>query len=141
MKKITNEIKVRLIANNDSPQIARSTISAFIESEKPSVEELGDIRCSINEAIVNCVIHAYKQTSNKNYIYISARLYDNGEFSIEISDNGCGFDTAIFARAEKGVGFVIMQNFMDSVCVKSKVGKGTTVLMRKRLTNRGEAEK
>ena len=135
MKKITNEIKVRLIANNDSPQIARGTISAFFENENPSVEEIGDIRCSVSEAVVNCVIHAYKEPSDKNFIYISARLYDNNEFSIEISDNGCGFDTAIFARAEKGFGFVVMQNFMDSVAVKSKIGKGTTVLMRKRLRN------
>ena len=135
MKKITNEIKVRLIANNDSLQVARGTISAFLENENPSVEEIGDIRCSINEAIANCVMHAYKQTTNKNYIYISARLYDNGEFSIEISDNGCGFDTSIFAkpRVEKGFGYVVMKSFMDSVDIKSKIGKGTTVLMRKRL--------
>ena len=135
MRKITHEIKMRLIANNDSPQIARGTISTFLESENPSVEEVGDIRCSINEAIANCVVHAYKQTTNKNFIYISARIYDNGEFSIEISDNGCGFDTSIFARprVEKGFGYVVMKNFMDSVSIKSKIGKGTTVLMRKRL--------
>lgn len=133
MRKITNEIKVRLIANNDSPQIARGIISVFIESAKPSAEELCDIRCSTNEAIVNCVMHAYKQTSDKNYIYISARLYENGEFSIEISDNGCGFDKALIGRYKNQVGFVVMREFMDSVEVKSKIGKGTTVLMRKRL--------
>jgi stage II sporulation protein AB (anti-sigma F factor) len=131
---------MRLIANNDSPQVARGTISVFLENENPSVEEIGDIRCSINEAIMNCVMHAYKQTTNKNYIYISARLYENGEFSIEISDNGCGFDTTQIVEHEDKVGFVIMRNFMDSVDIKSKIGKGTTVLMRKRLMKRGEAE-
>ena len=133
MKKITNEIKVRLIANNDSPRVASGTISAFLENENPSVEELCDIRCSINEAIVNCVMHAYEQTTNKNFIYISARIYDNGEFSIEISDNGCGFDTARIGKHENEIGFVVMRNFMDSVDIKSEIGKGTTVLMRKRL--------
>lgn len=133
MKKQINEIKVRLIANNECAEIARGIISAFLAPENPSIETLSDIRCVVSEAMANCVIHAYKEPSDKNFVYISARLYDNHEFSVEISDNGCGFDTSIFARAEKGFGFVVMQNFMDSVGVKSKIGKGTTVLMRKRL--------
>ena len=143
MKKITNEIKVRITANANSEKIARVIVSAFLESENPTVEELGDIRCSVSEAVDNCVSHAYKDTSDKNYIYISARVYDNGKFSIEIADNGCGFDniewhtepmhtTASLGR-HHGMGFTIMQSFMDSVDIKSKIGKGTTVLMRKRL--------
>ena len=92
MKKILNEIKVRITANANSEKIARGIVSAFIESENPTVDEIGDIRCSVSEAVDNCVSHAYKDTSDKNYIYISARVYDNGEFSIEIADNGCGFD-------------------------------------------------
>jgi stage II sporulation protein AB (anti-sigma F factor) len=91
----------------------------------------------------NCVSHAYKQPSEKDYIYLSARLYDNGEFSIEISDNGCGFDnvqwhiepmhTTSSSNEHCGMGFTVMQSFMDSVDVKSKIGKGTTILMRKKL--------
>lgn len=143
MKKITNEIKVRITANANSEEIARSIVSAFLESENPTVEELGDIRCAVSEAVDNCVSHAYKEPSEKDYIYISARIYHNGEFSIEVSDNGCGFDniewytepmhTTASLDGHSGMGFTIMQTFMDSVDVKSKVGKGTTVLMRKRL--------
>ena len=138
MKKRKNEIKLRLIANNNSPQIARGIITAFLESENPASDELADIRCSIDEAVVNCIMHAYKNPSDKNFIYISARLYDNGEFSIEISDNGCGFDTARIGEHKNEMGFVVMQNFMDSVDIKSKIGKGTTVLMRKKLTRESE---
>lgn len=134
MKKITNEIKVRIMANVNSEKIARSIVSAFLESENPTVAELGDIRCAVSEAVTNCVVHAYKEPNDKDYIYLSARIYDNREFSIEVSDNGCGFDTLIFSRCENGFGFKVMQTFMDSVGVKSKVGKGTTVLMRKRLS-------
>lgn len=148
MKLIKNEIKVRLIANNNSPQNARGIITAFLESENPASYELADIRCSVDEAVSNCVAHAYKESSGENYIYLSARLYNNGEFSIKISDNGCGFDnvqwhiepmhTTASLDVHSGMGFTIMQTFMDSVDVKSKIGKGTTVIMRKKLTRESE---
>ena len=133
MKKIKNEIKLRLIANNYCEKIARGCITAFLLQENPTTEDLSDIRCAASEAVANCVIHAYKEPSDNNFIYISERLYDNGEFSIEISDNGCGFDTARIGENKNEIGFTAMRSFMDSVDIKSKIGKGTTVLMRKRL--------
>lgn len=140
MKNIINEIKVRITVNNYCTEIARSVITSFLAPYNYALDKLADIRCSVNEAVANCIIHAYKEPSAKDYIYLSARLYDNDEFSIEVSDNGCGFDTSIFARNEKGMGFLIMQTFMDSVGVKSKIGKGTTVLMRKNLANESEGK-
>lgn len=138
MKKRLNEIKVRLIANNYCAEISRSVVTAFLAPHNYSLSELADIRCSVSEAVANCVMHAYKQTSDKNYIYISARLYDNGKFSIEISDNGLGFDTAKIGEHKNEMGFIVMDAFMDSVDIKSKIGKGTTVLMRKRLSKESE---
>lgn len=138
MKNIINEIKVRITINNYCTEIARSVITSFLAPYNYPPYELADVRCSVGEAVANCAIHAYKVSSEKDYIYISARLYDNNKFSIEISDNGCGFDTSIFARNEKGMGFFVMQNFMDSVSVKSKIGKGTTVLMRKSFNKESE---
>ncbi len=150
MKKITNEIKIRITANVHSDDIARDIVTAFLKPENPTVEDLGDIRCAVSEAVNNCVSHAYKELNGKDYIYISARLYDNREFSIEISDNGCGFDdvqwyteplhTTARTNGHSGMGFTIMQCFMDSVSVKSKIGKGTTVLMRKRFTESEDTE-
>ena len=148
MKKRINEIKVRFIANTKSEEIARGIMSALLGCENITVEELGDIRCAVSEAVNNCVSHAYKEPSNNNLIYISARLYDNHEFSVEISDNGCGFDniqwhiepmhTTAISNEHCGMGFVVMKSFMDRVDVKSKIGKGTTVLMRKKLTSGSE---
>ena len=93
--------------------------------------------------MTNCIVHAYRDRKQEEigYIYISVRLYDVREISIEISDNGCGIDDVERARTpfyttgpegeRCGMGFLVMESFTDSLTVKSRVGKGTTVLMRK----------
>ena len=141
MKKIINEMKLRLPAISINESVARSVISSFFAELNPTVEELADVRCAVSEAVTNCIVHAYPNSSEGKFIYISARLYEPAEISVEISDNGCGiedvekamspsFTTA--AEAERcGMGFLVMQSFTDSLTVKSKPGRGTTVLMRK----------
>ena len=142
MKKIINEMKLRLPAISLNESVARSVISSFFAEINPSVEELADIRCAVSEAVTNCIVHAYRgrEDSAGNYIYISARLYTPAEISVEISDNGCGIEDVAeamrpsFTTGESdrcGMGFLVMQSFTDSLTVKSKVGRGTTVLMRK----------
>ena len=145
MKRIINEMKLRLPAKSVNEAVARSVISAFTAQLDPTVEELGDIRCAVSEAVTNCIVHAYKSLSDGEvgYIYISVRLYDTREVSVEISDNGCGIADVALARTPMfttggsdercGMGFLVMESFMDSLSVKSKLGKGTTVLMRKNL--------
>lgn len=133
MKKIKNEIKIRLNANADCREIASGCITAFLSQENPTSNELADIRCAVGEAIANAYIHAYKKTSGRNFIYLSARLYENYAFTVEISDNGCGFDLERIGEDKSEMGFCVMRNFMDSIDVKSKIGKGTTVLMKKQL--------
>ena len=122
---------------------ARSVISVFAAELDPTVEELGDIRCAVSEAVTNCIVHAYKGAERVGYIYISARLYDTREITVEISDNGCGIEDVELARTPSystgeslercGMGFLVMESFTDSLTVKSKPGRGTTVLMRKNL--------
>jgi stage II sporulation protein AB (anti-sigma F factor) len=143
MKRIINEMKLRLPARSQNEAVARSIISSFTAELAPTVEELGDIRCAVSEAVTNCIVHAYKDAErpDRSYIYISARLYDNREMSVEISDNGCGIENVEEARMPSfttgepgercGMGFLVMESFTDSLSVKSKLGKGTTVLMRK----------
>ena len=143
MKRITNEMKLRLPALSVNEAVARSVISAFAASLNPTVEELGDLRCAVSEAVTNCIVHAYRDLpeSETGYVYISARLYDTREVTVEISDNGCGIEDVELARspsfttggsAERcGMGFLVMESFTDSLSVKSRKGKGTTVLMRK----------
>ena len=145
MKRITNEMKLRLPALSVNEAVARSVISAFAASLNPTVEELGDLRCAVSEAVTNCIVHAYRDLpeSETGYVYISARLYDTREVTVEISDNGCGIEDVELARspsfttggsAERcGMGFLVMESFTDSLSVKSRKGKGTTVLMRKKL--------
>ena len=136
MKRIVDEIKIRITANTHSVEIAKNIVWGFIKPENPCIDVASDIIRAVIETVENCVIHAYKTPSSKGYIYISARIYDNQEFSIEVSDNGCGFDAT--KLASDGMGFVVMRNFMDSVSFKSKIGKGTTVLMRKSLARESE---
>lgn len=142
MKTRINEMKLRLPAISVNEAVARSVISAFVAELNPSVEELGDLRCAVSEAVTNCIVHAYRgREPMLSYIYISVRLYDNREVSVEISDNGCGIEDLALARTPAfttgesgercGMGFLVMESFTDSLSVKSRPGKGTTVLMRK----------
>ena len=143
MKKIKNEMKLRLPAIGVNEAVARACLSAFVAEADPTVEELCDLRCALSEAVTNCVVHAYRDRVGTAgcYIYISARLYENREITVEVSDNGCGIEDLVRARTPHfttgergercGMGFLVMENFTDSLTVKSKVGKGTTVLMRK----------
>ncbi len=146
MKRMTNEMKLRLPAISENEGVCRSVISAFAACLDPTVEELGDIRLAVSEAVTNCIVHAYRdlEPGKVGYIYISVRLYDTREISVEISDNGCGIEDVEAARQPMyttgegtercGMGFLVMENFTDSLSVKSKVGKGTSVLMRKFLS-------
>ena len=145
MKKIINEMKLRLPARSVNEAVARSCISSFIAEANPTVEELCDLRCALSEAVTNCIVHAYKGREHEAcYVYISVRLYDSREVSVEVSDNGCGIEDIERAKAPMfttgepsercGMGFLVMSSFTDSLTVKSRVGKGTSVLMRKILS-------
>ncbi len=153
MKKIINDMKLRLVAESVNEAVARSCISAFIAEANPTVEELCDLRCAVSEAVTNSIVHAYKDKEDRSasYIYISARLYDTREVTVEIADNGCGIENVEIARtpmyttgdtAERcGMGFLVMDSFTDHLSVKSRVGKGTTVLMKKILSPAEKGEK
>ena len=146
MKKITNEMKLRLPAISGNEGVCRSVISAFVSALDPTLDELGDLRCAVSEAVTNCVVHAYPNADKlHSFIYISARLYDNKEVSIEISDKGCGIENLELALTpgyteggdgeRSGMGFFIMESFTDSIKVKSSKGRGTVILMKKKFNS------
>jgi len=151
MKRILNEMKLRLPAKSVNESVARSCISAFVAEANPTVEELCDLRCALSEAVTNCIVHAYRGRADECYVYISARLYESREVTVEVSDNGCGIEdielarTPMFTTGESGercgMGFLVMDSFTDSLTVKSRVGKGTSVLMRKKLAPLTEGDK
>ena len=143
MKRIINEMKLRLPALSRNEAVARSNISSFAAELDPTVDELCDVRCAVSEAVTNSIVHAYPHISSSElgYVYISVRLYDTREITVEISDNGCGIEDLALARTPLfttgspdercGMGFLVMESFTDQLSVKSKPGRGTTVLMRK----------
>ena len=143
MTKILNDMKLRLPAKSVNEGVCRAVVSAFVAELNPTVEELGDLRCAVSEAVTNAIVHGYRDSEDKDnsFIYISVRLYENREVSVEVSDNGCGIEDVRLAMSPAyttggseercGMGFLVMESFTDSLSVKSKIGRGTTVLMRK----------
>ncbi len=144
--KAINEMKLQIESRSVNESFARSVVAAFAAQLDPNIEEISDIRTAVSEAVTNCIVHAYAESVGK--IYIWAGIYENGLFRVKIKDKGCGiadigqameplFTTLGGERA--GLGFAVMESFCDKIRVTSKVGKGTTVTLEKRLRGR-EAE-
>ncbi len=140
---IINKFNMSLFARSANEGFARSCISAFAAQLDPTLEELNDIKTAVSEAVTNCIVHAYREKLGK--IYITAEIVEGGVLKIRIRDTGCGIENIPLALEplfttvggeRAGLGFAVMESFMDSVRVTSKVGKGTTVLMKKRIAPR-----
>ncbi len=142
---ILNEIRFTLPSLSVNEGTARAVVSSFVVQADPTVEELSDIRTAVSEAVTNCIVHGYR--NSKGTVKITVRLLPNREIYIRIKDNGCGIpDIAqamqpLFTTAPEeersGLGFSVMESFMDRLSVKSKIGRGTTVTMRKKLSVHG----
>lgn len=138
---VKNEMKLRLPSLSVNEGMARAAVAAFCSQLDPTPSELADIKCAVSEAVTNCIVHAYKDSIG--IIYITVRLCEGGLVRIEIKDNGCGIEDVELARKplfttdaeneRSGMGFTVMESFCDSVRVHSRVGKGTTVVLMKRL--------
>ncbi len=124
---------------------ARSAVAAFAARLDPTMEELGDIKTAVSEAVTNCIVHAYPDTIGA--IQIRCKVLKDQVLDITIKDKGCGIEDVQKAlqpmfttgnEERSGMGFTIMESFMSSLKVKSKPGKGTTVHMRRKIVNRGE---
>lgn len=143
---ILNEIKFSMPSHSVNESTARAVVSSFLVQLNPTVEELSDIRTAVSEAVTNSIVHGYRNSKGK--IEITARLLPNREIFIKIKDKGCGIDDIkqamepLFTTAPEeersGLGFSVMQSFTDKLTVKSKKNKGTTVIMRKKLSADGE---
>ncbi len=109
----------------------------------PSIEALSDIRTSVSEAVTNAIIHGYEQHSDRT-VLMKMSIQDD-LLTIEVHDDGCGIDDIELARKpfytskpeleRSGMGFSVMEAFMDSVIVESSLGCGTTVLMQKHISH------
>ncbi|MDE6833173.1 MAG: anti-sigma F factor [Ruminococcus sp.] len=142
---ILNEIKFTIPSLSVNESTARAVVSSFLTQTDPTVEELSDIRTAVSEAVTNAIVHGYRHS--KGIIEITVRLLPERNIYIKIRDKGCGIPDVkkamqpLFTTAPEeersGLGFSVMESFMDTLTVKSEVGHGTTVVMRKRLAVHG----
>ena len=122
---------------------ARSAVACFAAQLDPTLEELGDIRTAVSEAVTNCIVHAYPNELGN--IYLRCRILKDNVLDIVVKDKGVGISNVEQAMrpsfttggAERsGMGFTIMESFMTELEISSKEGKGTTVHMRRKLLRR-----
>ena len=144
--KAINRFSMKTVSRSANESFVRTAVAAFAAQLDPTVEDISDVKTAVSEAVTNCIVHAYRDLPDGQigYVYISVRLYDSREISVEISDRGRGIanvDQAMHpgfttggASDRCGMGFLVMQSFTDSLHVKSAPGRGTTVLMRKFLS-------
>ncbi len=143
---IINEMKLKIPGKSVNEGFARSAVAAFAAQLDPTVAEIADIKTAISEAVTNCIVHAYRDTIGT--IYIEARVLENRVFMIKIKDRGCGIADVkqamepLFTTApgeeRAGLGFSVMESFMDKVTVRSTLGKGTVVTLTKKIGEKGK---
>ena len=138
-----NYIKIEFPARSVNEGFARAAAAAFAAQLDPTMEELGDIRTAVSEAVTNAIVHAYPETLGA--VSLRLRILDGGVLEITVRDRGCGIPDVTQAMEpmystggddRSGMGFTIMQSFMDKLRVRSAPGRGTTVTMAKRIKAR-----
>ena len=139
--KCTNKLSVTLPALSINESAARAIVSAFCAQLNPTIEELADIKCSVSEAVTNCIVHAYREKPGE--IYITVKIFDTRKIQIEIKDKGCGIEDTELVKTplyttdqtgeRSGMGFAVMESFMDKIKVDSRPDEGTTVTMIKNI--------
>ena len=143
--KAVNYIKLEFPSRSSNEALARAAAAAFALQLDPTLEELGDIKTAVSEAVTNCIVHAYPDTVGK--IRMRLRVLEGGLLEIAVQDWGCGIEDLQRAREplfttggeeRSGMGFTIMESFMDKLRVRSRPGRGTTVVMQRRVRSRAE---
>lgn len=138
-----NYIKLEFPSKSINEGYARSAIAAFAAQLDPTLEELGDIRTAVSEAVTNAIVHAYPDEIGT--IWMKARILDEDKLEIMIRDKGRGIENLKQAmeplfttggEERSGMGFTIMESFTDKLKVRSAPGKGTTVTMVRRIRRR-----
>ena len=144
-EQVENEMKLEFLNKGANEAFARITVAAFASQLDPTIEELADIKTAVSEAVSNCILHAYD--NSQGIIKINAHLKGD-EIIIQISDNGKGIENVDVAKEplyttkpnleRSGMGFTIMESFMDTMKVESIVGLGTKVTLTKTIKKQEE---
>lgn len=138
---IKNQMRLEFLSVPENEGFARVAVSAFAVQLDPTLDILADIKTAVSEAVTNAIVHGYGE--GQGTVCISARVEESGLMEITVSDQGKGiadieqamqpFFTTQPDKERSGMGFSVMQTFMDKISVESTLGKGTTVRMEKRL--------
>ena len=146
--KAINEVTLEFPSRSSNEGFARSAVACFAAQLDPTLNELEDIKTSVSEAVTNAIVHAYPDDLGK--VLLKVRICPGNVLEITVRDHGRGIPDVEKARqpmfttggAERsGMGFTIMESFMGQLSVRSAAGKGTTVVMKKRLASRVKAAK
>lgn len=146
-KKFDNEMKLEFLSKSNNEAFARITVAAFVSQLDPTIEELADIKTAVSEAVTNSIIHGYE--NEIGVVKLEAKLIEN-LLIIEISDTGKGIENVEIAKQplyttkpeleRSGMGFTIMESFMDDVEVESIIGLGTKITMKKAIKQESKNE-
>ena len=142
--KMLNQVKITFASRSVNEGFARAALAAFLVQLDPTVPQLADLKTAVSEAVTNCIVHAYPASIGS--ITMTAALYEGGTVRITVTDRGVGIPDVAKAmepmyttgdpEERSGLGFAVMQSFMDKVHVSSTPGRGTRVTMTKRLDAR-----
>lgn len=141
---LLNECKLSFLPLSENEAFARTAAAAFAAQSDPTVKELSELRTAVSEAVTNAIVHGYRNCAGR--VELHMRRYSGGLLTVTVRDKGAGIAdiaqamTPLFTTApdeeRSGLGFSVMESFMDKVTVKSSLGKGTTVTLEKRLSER-----
>lgn len=139
---VINEVKIVFPSLSSNEAFARSAASSFCAQLNPTYDEISDIKCAVSEAVTNAIVHGYRDTVGD--VTMHMKVTDQRVFRVEIRDRGCGIENVEEAmrplfttdpeNERSGMGFTIIENFMDSLKVISALGRGTKVIMTKKLS-------
>ena len=142
-QKPVNEVVMTFLSRSANEGFARTAAACFVAQLDPTLDEVNDVKTAVSEAVTNAIVHAYPQTLGK--ITLRLRLFGDQTVEILVKDNGVGIEDVDRAREplyttgneeRSGMGFTIMESFMDRVRVRSNPGKGTTVVLSKQIARR-----
>lgn len=142
--KAENQMNLEFPSRSVNEGFARAAVACFAAQLDPTLEELGDIKTAVSEAVTNCIVHGYPDSIGM--IAVRCRILEDSVLDIVIKDKGQGIENVAQARTpmfttggeeRSGMGFTIMESFMHELKVTSRPGKGTTVHMKRRIRNRG----
>jgi len=139
----SNEMKIQFPNKSSNEGFARVAVAAFVAQLDVTVEEMSDMKTAVSEAVTNAIVHGYENL--KGYITVECRIIDD-TVEIIVNDSGHGISDVAQARQplytsrpeleRSGMGFTVMETFMDEVTVTSALGVGTTVTMRKKISDK-----